>query len=45
VVPAVKLDGRLIGGGKPGDTTRKLMKKFALLTRREGVPFEKGGKP
>ena len=40
VVPAVKLDGRVIGSGKPGDTTRKLMKKFALLTRREGVPFE-----
>lgn len=44
VVPAVKLDLRPIGTGKPGDVTRKLMKKFALLTRREGVAFQKGGK-
>jgi branched-chain amino acid aminotransferase len=41
VVPAISLDGREIGSGKPGEATRKLMKKFALLTRREGTPFER----
>ena len=41
VVPAVRLDGRSIGTGKPGIFTRKLMKSFGLLTRREGVPFDK----
>jgi branched-chain amino acid aminotransferase len=37
IVPVVKVDGRLIGTGKPGPTTLKLMKEFKQLTKTEGV--------
>ena len=36
VIPVVKIDGRTIGGGKPGETTRKLQQAFHALTQREG---------
>lgn len=39
IVPVVKVDGRLIGEGKPGPITKRLMEKFEQLTQREGVPF------
>lgn len=38
IVPVVKIDGRLIGDGKPGPITRKLMEWYHALTREEGVP-------
>lgn len=39
IVPVVKVDGRLIGSGKPGKLTLSLMKKFRELTKREGVRY------
>ncbi len=39
IIPAVKLDGRVIGTGKPGSITRQLMKAFSELTRQEGYPI------
>jgi branched-chain amino acid aminotransferase len=33
VVPVVKVDGRLIGPGKPGPITRQLRERFSVLTR------------
>ena len=37
VVPVVKIDGRIIGDGKPGMCTQKIIKAFRELTSREGV--------
>ncbi len=39
VVPVTQVDGRIIGEGKPGKTTLKLMKEFRELTRLTGVPI------
>lgn len=39
VIPVVKIDGRTIGTGKPGPTTRELMKAFHALTRTDGVRY------
>jgi branched-chain amino acid aminotransferase len=39
VVPVVKMDGRLIGSGKPGPITGDLMKRFHELTRSSGEPI------
>jgi len=39
VIPVVKLDGREIGDGKPGQITSRLLKEFQLLTRKDGVRF------
>ncbi len=39
VVPAVKLDRRTIGDGKPGPWTRRLMDRFHELTQSEGTPI------
>ena len=39
VVPVTEVDGRIIGEGKPGKTTLKLMKEFRELTRITGVPI------
>jgi branched-chain amino acid aminotransferase len=33
VIPVVKVDGRLIGPGKPGPITRQLRERFSVLTR------------
>ncbi|MDI6783979.1 MAG: branched-chain-amino-acid transaminase [bacterium] len=38
VVPVVKIDQRVIGDGKPGPITLRLIKSFRALTQREGVP-------
>lgn len=40
VIPVVKIDGRLIGDGKPGKMTAKLIKEFKNLTRTTGVPIK-----
>lgn len=39
IVPVVKVDGRRIGGGKPGKITLKLMRKFGELTKTEGARY------
>ncbi len=38
IAPVTKVDGRIIGDGKPGQITRKLMAEFKELTRKEGTP-------
>ena len=40
-IPVVKVDGRVIGEGKPGKVTLKLLKEFKALTRSTGVPIKK----
>lgn len=37
VIPVVKVDGRIIGDGKPGKITRELVKKFKKLTQTTGT--------
>ena len=39
VIPVVKVDGRVIGQGKPGKLTLSLMKKFKELTVKNGVRY------
>ena len=39
IIPVVKVDGRIIGSGKPGKFTLSLMKKFKELTKRGGVKY------
>lgn len=39
IVPVVKVDGRLIGRGRPGELTLGLMDKFKKLTKKEGVKY------
>lgn len=39
LIPAVKVDGRKIGNGRPGPITRRLMEEFKALVEREGVPI------
>jgi len=39
IIPVVKVDGRVIGAGKPGKLTLSLMKKFKELTRKQGVKY------
>jgi branched-chain amino acid aminotransferase len=39
LIPVVKVDGRVIGSGKPGKLTLSLMKKFRETTKREGVKY------
>jgi branched-chain amino acid aminotransferase len=36
IVPVVKIDGRVIGGGKPGKLTRKLVDDYHALTKVSG---------
>jgi branched-chain amino acid aminotransferase len=38
VIPVVNVDGRMIGDGKPGDLTNRLIKAFRAFTASEGVP-------
>ena len=37
IIPVVKADGRVIGSGKPGEITLRLIKAFKQLTQTEGV--------
>ncbi|MFA4984467.1 MAG: branched-chain-amino-acid transaminase [Candidatus Omnitrophota bacterium] len=39
IIPVVRVDGRLIGEGKPGRITLALMKKFREATRKEGLKY------
>jgi branched-chain amino acid aminotransferase len=39
IIPVVKVDGRVIGDGKPGKVTKKMMKLFQTVTKRDGVRY------
>ena len=39
IVPVVKIDGRVIGAGKPGPVTRQLVKAYHALTKTSGEPI------
>jgi branched-chain amino acid aminotransferase len=39
VIPVVKVDGRIIGDGKPGKATQELNKRFKKLTQTTGTPI------
>lgn len=39
IIPVVKIDGRVIGNGKPGPATGQLLQRFQELTRRTGEPL------
>ncbi len=39
IVPIVKIDGRVIGRGKPGKITRKLVARYHALTKASGEPI------
>jgi branched-chain amino acid aminotransferase len=41
IIPAVKLDGRVIGDGKPGPITQKLLTRFRELVKFDGVDCTK----
>ena len=36
-IPVVKVDGRVIGTGRPGDVTRRLIERFKGITGTDGV--------
>jgi len=39
LIPVVKIDGRIIGTGKPGPVTASLIKKYRALTQVSGEPI------
>ena len=39
IMPVIKIDGRVIGTGKPGRTTRKLVENYRALTDTSGEPI------
>ena len=39
IIPVVKMDGRVIGSGKPGPITRDLVRRFRALTQSSGEPI------
>src|SRR5882672_6558553 len=39
IVPVVKIDGRIIGDGKPGPATQKLVAQYRALTKVSGEPI------
>ncbi len=39
IIPVVKVDGRIIGSGKPGRITKLLMQKFHEATKKEGIRY------
>jgi len=39
IAPVTKIDGRVIGSGKPGPITKKLMAAFKELTMNSGTPI------
>ncbi|HXI69393.1 MAG TPA: branched-chain-amino-acid transaminase [Verrucomicrobiae bacterium] len=41
IMPVVKIDGRIIGTGKPGPHTRELVEKYHALTKVSGEPIYK----
>lgn len=42
VAPVVRLDGRSIGTGKPGEVTLELMERFRAYAQRSGTPIYSG---
>jgi len=38
IVPVARVDGRVIGDGRPGPITKRLMARFKEVTLTEGVP-------
>jgi branched-chain amino acid aminotransferase len=41
IVPVVKIDGRVIGAGKPGPITKMLVEQYHALTKVSGEPIYK----
>src|SRR3954447_15744525 len=39
LIPVVKIDGRVIGNGKPGPVTKSLVQKYKALTKVSGEPI------
>jgi branched-chain amino acid aminotransferase len=39
VIPMIKVDGRVIGSGKPGPITNRAIARFRELTRESGTPI------
>jgi branched-chain amino acid aminotransferase len=39
IIPVVKVDGRIIGSGKPGKMTAKLSGNFRALTKKAGTRY------
>lgn len=39
IIPVTKVDGRIIGDGKPGATTQKLITAYRSLTKQSGEPI------
>jgi branched-chain amino acid aminotransferase len=39
LIPVVKIDGRVIGAGRPGKLTRELVEKYNALTNTAGEPI------
>jgi len=39
LIPVVKIDGRVIGSGKPGPVTKSLVAKYKALTQISGEPI------
>jgi branched-chain amino acid aminotransferase len=40
LIPVVKIDGRVVGTGRPGPATRMLVEKYHALTQASGEPIE-----
>ena len=41
LIPVTKIDGRVIGTGKPGPVTKQLVKEYHALTKVSGQPIFK----
>jgi branched-chain amino acid aminotransferase len=39
IIPVTRIDGRVIGQGKPGPVTRDLIQRYHALTRVSGEPI------
>ncbi|MDQ6809254.1 MAG: aminotransferase class IV, partial [Verrucomicrobiota bacterium] len=39
LIPVIKADGRVIGTGKPGSITARMIERFRALTRSTGTPI------
>jgi len=39
IIPVTKIDGRVIGSGKPGPITRSLVQRYHALTQVSGEPI------
>ena len=41
VIPMIRVDGRTIGNGKPGEITSRTMARFREMVRESGTPIFK----